>query len=57
MMVWISTEMHSKANFLYCLTEKIDWKDITCVWIHLVIFGASIRLQSTVSQEWPWGNF
>ena len=39
--VGISTEMYSKANFLYCLTKKMNWKNIICVLIHLVRFGAS----------------
>ena len=36
--------MFSKANFLYCLTKKMDLKNITCVWIHLVRFWASFMI-------------
>ena len=36
--------MFSKANFIYCLTKKMDWKNITCVLIHLVRFWASFMI-------------
>ena len=45
MMARIRTEMHSKANCPYCLTKKMAWKKITCVWIHLVRFGASLMIE------------
>ena len=49
--------MPSKANFLYCVTKKMDGKELSCVWILLVRFGAALRLQSTILQEWPWEKF
>ena len=36
--------MFSNANFLFCLTKKMDWKNITCVWKHLVRFWTSFMI-------------
>ena len=56
MMVWISTEMYFKANVLYCLAEKMDWMEITWVWIHLVRFGASLRTGMFLQDMLNFGN-
>ena len=41
-MVLISTKMLFKANCLYRLTKKMDWKKIIGVWMQFVRFGACL---------------